>query len=289
MSEGKVESNGIHIYYEDFGDPGDSTVLFIMGGAAQCTRWPMELIDPIVDAGYHVVRFDSRDVGYSTWIDEEGAEPFTLEDMADDTVGLLDALEIKKVHVIGASMGGMLAQIMAINHPDRVLTLTTWMSSYDMNDPEVPAMTETFAAFQIKIMERLQHILQNFPQGRDKIIDVQVESWKMLSGSRFPFNEEEHRVLETREFDRAYNPKVYQALDLGASPSRLDALRRLDVPTLVMHGDEDPIIQYIHGVICAKVIPGAKLFTQKGLGHELPKGIIPEIVPVILEHIDSNA
>ena len=278
MGKGKVESNGIQIYYEDFGDPDNVTTLFISGSSGQCTRWPMELIDPIVDAGYHVVRFDNRDVGYSTWIDADCAKPFTLEDMADDAVGLLDALEIEKAHIFGGSMGGMIAQIMAINHRERVLTLTSWMSSYDVNDPEVPSMNAGFAEWF------LQNTGEGYPQDRKGIIDININAFKKMTGSRFSFDEEEQRAIEEREYDRAYNPKLYQALDMTSSPSRLDALRQLDVPTLVIHGDEDPMIRYIHGVICAKVIPGAKLLTLKGVGHEVSLAVISEIIPAMLEH-----
>ena len=129
MSEGTVDANGIKIWYENFGDPESSTVLLIAGSSGQATGWPMAFITPIVEAGYHVVRFDNRDVGFSTWIDEDGADRFTLEDMADDAIGLLDALNIEKAHLVGASMGGEIAQYMAIKYPDRLLTLTSWMAT----------------------------------------------------------------------------------------------------------------------------------------------------------------
>src|SRR5512136_1941931 len=140
MSEGKVDSNGIKIWYQDFGDRTNPTVLFVMGARAQ-GLWPPDLIQPIVDTGYHVVCFDNRDVGLSTWISDFATNPYTLADMAADAVGLMDALKVKQAHVVGVSMGGMIAQLVAINYPDRVLTLTSWASTYWIADPDVPAMS----------------------------------------------------------------------------------------------------------------------------------------------------
>lgn len=281
MAEGKVKANNIEIWYEDFGDPGNTTVLFIMGAGGQATEWPLELINPIADAGYHVVRFDNRDIGLTTWIDDFEANPYTIEDMAADAIGLMDALKITKAHIIGASMGGMIAQLVAINYPDRVLSLTSWMSTYWFADPDIPAMNDEVSAWVEETMGAQPS------EKREEIIEESVNLWRMLSGSRFPLDEALVKARVEESYDRAWNPKASQNHGMATMPvpSRLDALKKLDVPTLVIHGSEDPIINYAHGVVCAKVIPGAKLFTQKGVGHEIPLGIIPETVPVILEHI----
>ena len=130
MSEGKVKANNIEIWYEEFGESTNPTVLLIMGSGCQGIMWNMELINGIVNAGYHVIRFDNRDTGLSTWIDDFNATPYSYEDMAADTIGLMDALNIEKAHIIGWSMGGMIAQIVAIHYPNRVLSLTSWMSTY---------------------------------------------------------------------------------------------------------------------------------------------------------------
>ena len=281
MSEGKVESNGIMIWYEEFGEPSNPSVLLVMGARAQATLWPPELIEPIVDAGYHVIRFDNRDMGLSTWIEDFTANPYTLDDMSVDAVGLMDALKIKRAHVIGISMGGMIAQLVAINYPDRVLSLTSWASTYWVADPDVPGATDEVQALLMKLME-------SPPTTREEIIESSVTMWRVLAGSRFPFDEKGIRAREEAALDRGQNPKNSHFLACMQAPSRLDALRKLYVPTLVIHGDEDPIINYCHGVACAKVIPGAKLFTLKGVGHEIPLSIIPETVQEILKHI-SNA
>ena len=277
MGEGKVASNGIEIWYEDFGDQSNPTVLLIMGADTRATAWPPALIEPIVDAGYHVVRFDNRDIGLSAWIDDFEANPYTLDDMAADAVGLMDALKIERAHVIGVSMGGMIAQLMAINYPDRALSLTSWMSTYWFADPDVPAMTEEVRAL---------YTIESPPETREEIIEYIITMMQAEAGSRFPVNEERLRpLLEAAATDQSYNPDNNHGLAVMRAPSRLDALRKLDVPALVIHGDEDPTVNYCHGVVCAKVIPGAKLFTQKGVGHELPLGIIPETLPAIIEHI----
>jgi pimeloyl-ACP methyl ester carboxylesterase len=280
MGEGKIKANGIELWYEDFGNPSDPAVLMIMGAGGQAIMWPPELIKPIVKAGYHVIRFDNRDIGLSTWIDDFESHPYTLSDMAADAVGLLDAINIKKAHIIGASMGGMIAQLVAIQYPQRVLSLTSWMSTYAINDPDVPAMTEEVQALAATS-------LTSPPQTSEEIIEFQVRLFKTLSGSRFPFKEREFRAMLDASIERGHNPNCHHGPATLASPSRLDALRTLAIPTLVIHGTEDPIVNFIHGLVCAKVIPGARLHTLKGVGHEIPLEILPETIPIILEHLKS--
>ena len=278
MGEGKVKANGIEIWYEDFGNRADPAVLMIMGAGAQAILWPLELIEPIVKEGYHVIRFDNRDVGLSTWITDYDSNPYTLEDMADDSIGLMDALKIKQAHFIGASMGGMIAQLAAIKYPQRVLSLTSWMSTYAVNDPDIPAMTEEVQTLVAKMMA-------SPPQTREETIEFNVTLFKTLAGSRFPHDEMAIRAVSEAGFERGYNPQNSHGLAVMKSGSRLDALRNLNVPALVVHGDEDPIISFIHGIVCAKIIPGAKLHIQKGVGHEIPLGILAETIPIILKHL----
>ena len=280
MAEGKIKTNGVGLWYEDFGKPADPAVLMIMGAGGQAIMWPLELIKPIVEAGYRVIRFDNRDIGLSMWIDDFEAHPYTLADMAVDAIGLLDAINIKRAHIIGASMGGMIAQLAAIQYPQRVLSLTSWMSTYAVNDPDIPAMTDEVQALAATA-------LTSPPQTREGIIEFQVRLFKTLSGSRFPFKEREFRAMMDASIERGHNPNCHHGPAALASPSRLDALRNLAVPTLVIHGTEDPIINYILGVVCAKVIPGARLHTQKGVGHEIPPEILSETTPIILEHLGS--
>ena len=284
MSEGKVKSNNIDIWYEDFGDPSNPTVLLIMGAGAQCIMWNMGLINKIVNAGYHIVRFDNRDTGLSTWIDDFNAASYSLEDMAADAIGLMDALNLEKAHIIGWSMGGMIAQLIAIHYPDRILSLTSWMSSYWSIDPDVPAMSDEMTSWFEKSMGGKP------PETKEEIIEESVKIFRMFSGSRFPFNEQWLKSMTEESYNRGMDPRTTQnhVAAMTASPSRLEALKNLNTPALVIHGTEDPALSYAHGVVCAKVIPGAKLLLLKGVGHEIPSEIMPEAVEAILKHIGGK-
>jgi pimeloyl-ACP methyl ester carboxylesterase len=284
MTEGKVKANNIDIWYEDFGNSSNPTVLLIMGAGAQGIMWNLELIRKIVNTGYHVVRFDNRDAGLSTWIDDFNANPYSLEDMAADTIGLMDALNIKKAHIIGWSMGGMIAQLIAIHYPNRILSLTSWMSTYWSLDPDVPAMSDEITSWFEKSMGGTP------PETKEKIVEENVKIFRMFSGSRFPFNEQWLKSMTEESYDRGWDPRTTQnhVAATMASPSRLEALKNLNIRTLVIHGTEDPIINYVHGVVCAKVIPRSRLLTLKGVGHEIPSEIVSEAVEAILKHIGES-
>ena len=284
MSEGKVKANNIDIWYEDFGNPSNTTVLLIMGAGAQCIMWNMALIKKIVNAGYHVVRFDNRDIGLSTWIDNFNTAPYSLEDMAADTIGLLDALSIEKAHIIGWSLGGMIAQLMAIHYPDRILSLTSWMSTYWSFDPDVPCMSDEMTSWFEKSMGGKP------PETKEEIIEANIKTFRMFSGTRFPLDEQWLKSMLEESYDRGWDLRTTQNQTAAtmASPSRLEELKNLKIPTLVIHGTEDPVINYAHGVVCAKVIPGAKLLLLKGVGHEIPSVIVPEAVEAVLKHIGEN-
>lgn len=280
MGEGKVKVNNIEIWYEEFGKSTNPAVLLIMGAGCHGIMWNMELINGIVNAGYHVIRFDNRDTGLSTWIDDYNATPYSYEDMAADTIGLMDVLNIEKAHIIGWSMGGMIAQLVAIHYPDRVLSLTSWMSTYWTFDPDVPAMNDELSSRLAEIMGA------GPPETKEAFIEGNVKIFRLMSGSRFPFDEQWVRSIMEKSYIRGWSAITAQnqAAAGMASPSRLEGLRNLTIPTLVIHGTEDPVINYAHGVVCAKVIPGAKLLTLKGVGHEIPVEIIPETVEVILKN-----
>ena len=281
MSEGKVRVNNIDIWYEDFGNPSNPAVLLIMGAGAQCVMWDMELINKIVDAGYRVVRFDNRDTGLSTWISDFNAAPYSLEDMAEDAIGLMDALNIEKAHIIGWSMGGMIAQLIAVHYPDRVLSLTSWMSTYWSLDPDIPAMSVEMTSWFKELMSGKP------PETKEEVIEENIQTFRMFCGSRVPLNEHWLKSRLEESYERGWDLKTTQnhTAAMMASPSRLEALRNLNIPTLVIHGTEDPAISYVHGVVCAKVIPGARLLLLIGVGHEIPSENTPEAVEAILEHI----
>lgn len=275
MPEGKAPINGIDIWYESFGDPTLPTVLLVMGASAQATLWRSEFFEPLVVAGYHVVRFDNRDVGYSTWVNF-AKQPYTIETMAADAVGLLDTLDIERAHLIGASMGGMISQAVALEHPERVLSLTSIMSTPSGPlDPDLPGISEA-----------LQTTVAEIEAGMDPM-EGQVALWRQLSGSRFGFEEAAWRVEIQSWFDRAFNPACAHGLAVATSASRRDRLRSLTVPTLVIHGDEDPILPLAHGQATADAIPGAKLVVLPGVGHEIAEGALPEYLEPILAHLEA--
>jgi pimeloyl-ACP methyl ester carboxylesterase len=278
MAQGKVKANEIEIWWEDFGDRSNPTVLLIMGATAQAVVWTPEFYEPLVGAGYHVVRFDNRDIGLSTWIDYQKA-PYNLNNMAADTVALMTKLAIQRAHVIGASMGGMIAQLVALDYPERVRSLTAIMSSPSFKDAELPGMTKEVAA----AVEALPTLAQT------DLIGALIGLWRNLVGSRFGFNEEEFRARIAEWIARGQNPACAHALAVEKTPSWRERLKGLKTPTLVIHGDEDPILPLPHGEAIAQAVPGAKLYVIKGVGHELPPGIMPEIHQEILNHLSRNA
>ena len=318
MTQGIAEVNNINIWWEDFGDSSNPTVLLIMGANANCMQWTPEFIDPLVDAGFHVVRFDNRDVGKSTWfgresfsaklvrlflpkfllkfflkkafnsiIDENGymqefdiKDPdYTLDDMAKDAVCLMDHLNIEKAHIIGASMGGMITQLLALDYPDRTLTITPIMSSPGMGDPELSNMTPA-------LIEGLQE--SAFMDAKGNHADSVTRIYRELTGSRFPFNEEKFREKLIPVMAHGHNPNCKHGDAAGASPSRKHRLNQITKPTLVIHGTEDAILGLDHGMALYDNIPNAKKLIMEGVGHEIPEELADEITSTIIDHLKDS-
>lgn len=272
-----TSANGIELYFDAFGDPADPTVLLVSGLGAQCTGYDDELCEALVAEGFHVVRYDNRDVGLSTHLDHPPTDvlaavavalsgepvdaPYTLSDMAADGMALLDALEVDGAHVVGASMGGMIAQTMAIEHPARVRSLTSIMSTTGEPEYGVPA-PETLAAL-VGIMSPVE--------GRDARIEQGVELARII-GTDWTFDEARTRERTTAFVDRCYDPDgtSRQMTAILASGSRADGLARLDVPTVVLHGDADPLVDISGGRRTAELVPGAELRVLERMGHDLP-------------------
>jgi pimeloyl-ACP methyl ester carboxylesterase len=283
-----VSANSIQIEYETFGNPKSPPLLLIIGFGAQLIFWDNELCEQLAQRGHYVIRFDNRDVGLSSKLEEAGIpdigalmrgeaidSPYTIEDMADDAVGLLDALGIDKAHICGMSMGGMIAQAVVINHPQRVLSLISIYST--TGNPELPPPTE----------EAMSILLTPPPEEREANIEHNIKVFRTITGPGFPFDEEWHRKLATQAYDRAfYLPGVArQFVAIFTQKNRKPALTSVTVPTLVIHGTDDPLVPFECGKDTAEAVPEAELKIIKGMGHDLPhSGAWPQIIDAIVDH-----
>jgi pimeloyl-ACP methyl ester carboxylesterase len=289
VAERTIEANGIEIWTEDFGSPDDPALLLVMGASAQGLMWPEEFCEQLVAGGRYVIRYDNRDTGQSSSFDF-AKDPYKLEDMARDAVGVLDAYGIERAHVAGASMGGMICQTLAIDHPDRVTSFTSIMSSPG-GSAVVDAMQGGEAEQALppptaEVMEVAIKGQTNPPTTREARIEQRLEMFRILAGSLAEYDEAAGRELFAREHDRArdWNAQNNHGLAIAMSPDRRAALGGVAAPALVIHGTEDPILPYEHGVATAKSIAGCKLVTIEGMGHDMPEVAWPRIIGAILEH-----
>ena len=281
----RAHANGIDIEYQTFGDPSAPPLLLVMGLGAQMITWDDEFCEQLAERGFHVIRLDNRDIGLSTKMEEAGmpdlmaafggdAQPaYTLDDMADDAVGLLDALGIGAAHVVGASMGGFIVQLMAINHPDRVLSLTSIMSAPGGRDTVSPRPEGA---------EVLMHIP---PETREGRIEHAVWIRQVLAGRGNPFDEAAEVRRAARSVDRSYYPAgtARQLVAILAAKSRLERLAKVSAPTLVVHGIDDPLVPVENGRRVAAAVPGARLLEFEGMGHNMPERFWPVILDAIVE------
>ena len=284
----KAAANGIHIEYETFGDLLARPLLLISGLSDQLIHWDDDFCRTLSQRGHYVIRFDNRDTGLSTKFDQAGGAdlgaltrgekntpPYTLGDMADDAVGLLDALGIRKAHICGASMGGMIAQTVTIRHPSRVLSLISIYSTTGNKDlpPPKPEMMELlFAPASPEREAYIEHMLNLF---------------KAMAGRGFVFDEAWTRMITGRAYDRCFCPEGTgrQLFAIMTQGNRKKALASVTVPTLVIHGTDDPVVPVEAGRDTAEAIPGAQLMLIEGMGHDLPHGgAWPRIVEAIAAH-----
>lgn len=292
----RLIANGIEIEVESFGRKADPAVLLIMGLGMQMLAWPDVLCHSLAKSGYRVIRFDNRDVGLSQRMSDSArvslplaamrylmhlpvAAPYTLETMAEDAVGVLDALGIERAHLVGASLGGMVAQSAAARHPDRVLSLVSIMSS--SGDRRLPTA-------QLKILRLMLSRPKN-ASDREAWIRHYVRVFQAIGSPGFPTPPE---LLEARVrsfVERSHYPAgtLRQILAIFASGDRTAQLGRITAPTLVLHGKADPLVPVAHGVDCARKIPGARLELVAGMGHDLAHGLLPMLQKQFLDHFIS--
>ena len=285
MAERTCRVGEIELAYETFGDPADPALLLVMGLGTQMIAWPEDLCQVLAGRGFHVVRFDNRDSGRSTKLSAAGAPSlvdilfrarraaaYTLDDMAGDAAGLLDELGIRRAHVVGASLGGMIAQTVAIRHPERVLSLVSIMSTTGSRRVGQP---------RLRIYGVL---LRRPPRERERFINYMVRLFHTIGSPGFEHDEDELRRMAARSFDRGHHPAgtARQLAAIMTSGNRTRALKSLRVPTLVIHGESDRLVPPSGGRATARAIPGAELKMIRGMGHDLPRGVWPQIVEGIV-------
>ena len=312
--EGQITKlNGIDIWWESYGDQKNPTVLMIMGLNSNSKVWSDQSIKELVDNNLHVLIYDNRDIGKSTWVteepglitfikylptfliesfvnfifdfifDEEGKfnmenpspAEYNLSDMAMDGVSLLDHVGVSEAHIVGASMGGMIAQVMALEHPARIKSLTLFFSTPGFDTPGLSGPSENF-----KMAMKESFVLNLLGKEEEALIVTE----KSLIGSRYPFDEANFAKEAKIRLKQGINTSNAQIAAVGASPNRASSLQEINRPTLIIHGSEDPLIPVDHGIYLQQNIPNAKKLILEGVGHEIPDQALSEIIPVMLNH-----
>jgi len=285
-----VQANGLRIAYEEFGNPEHPAIILVAGLFNQMIRWPVEFCNLLVARGYRVIRFDNRDIGLSDKMDGARAPglfrlflasqfsvpvkaPYSLDDMAEDTIGLMDGLNIQAAHIVGMSMGGMISQIVTARYPQRILSLTSIMSTSGVRGQGVPSIPVSLK--MIKPVSKNRSALDN-----------SVDIWRMIGSPAYPMTDEEARQILRAEYQRSNNPAAYirQIAAIKTAPNRISLLRSIKVPVLIIHGKQDRLVPVSGGINTAKYIPQAKLCLFEGMGHNLPKPLLEKFA----ELIDSN-
>ncbi|RYZ07459.1 MAG: alpha/beta hydrolase [Myxococcales bacterium] len=272
MAQGHVEHRGIRLWYDVLGPSDGAAVMLVMGVGASSLWWPRELTSALVSAGFRVVLFDNRDIGLSTHVDYERA-PYGLSDMALDTTQLMDALGIASAHLVGMSLGGMIAQLIALEAPERVLSLAL-ISSTPGPDERLSPPTAAFL-----------ELVSRPPDLSLSALEQQLAFCRAFVGPRFPFDEPFYRSLIAADIARGTNLNSSQGRVPMSAGSRLDSLPRIAAPTLVVHGGQDPLFPPEHAQALARGIGSAQLVSWEGVGHELPPPLVPELTRLLVQHL----
>ena len=283
-----LQSNGLRMAYEEFGDPADPAILLVAGLYNQLVRWPLKFCELLVANGFRVIRFDNRDIGLTDKMDGVRAPsffrlalkhylripisaPYSLDDMADDTVGVLDALNIQQAHIVGMSMGGMISQLVTAKYPHRILSLTSIMSTSGERGKGVASAKVSAAMLQPVTKER-------------SALDNAVNIWQLIGSPAYPMSDDDVRTLIKAEHKRSSNPAGYmrQIAAIRTAPGRAKLLRAITAPVLIIHGNQDLLVPVNGGIDTAKHIAHAQLELFEGMGHTLPAELLPRFVELIV-------
>lgn len=296
MRSGTVNAGTIDVFYEDHGNPQDPAIFLVMGYGCQLTHWPIDLVDGLVNNGFRVIRFDNRDAGLSG-SGNKGlrvnlalslAGPllglnvpvnYTLREMVYDTIGLADGLGIEHFHIVGASMGGIISQMLSAMYPERVLSLTSIMST--TGHPKLPQPSAKVA---------LRLVTGGKGHDEDSAVQRDLTTWKLIAGPHYPINEP---VLEQQlrdNYRRAYRPAgtLRQLQAIAATGSIETWVQQIQAPSLIIHGDADPLVRYEGGKRSAELIENSRLQAVKGMGHSLPEALLPDFVEWISNHVTHS-
>jgi pimeloyl-ACP methyl ester carboxylesterase len=281
----RVPANGIELEYEAFGHDSDPALVLVAGLGAQLIDWPQEFCEKLAAHGLRVIRFDNRDAGLSASLDSLGTPdlmavlkgdratvPYLLADMASDIAGLLDGLGVDQAHLVGVSMGGMIAQEFAIEYPQRLLSLCSMSST--TGEPSVGQAT----AVALTALGRPSAVT------REQAIQGSAESSRIFGSPGFPVSDEERLARATAKYDRSYRPegRLRQIAAIAAARDRTAGLHGVTVPAVVIHGEDDPLVGVSGGRATAAAIPGAELIVIPGMGHDLPRGVWPQFISAIV-------
>lgn len=293
-TERMVPAGELQLWTEEFGDPDDPAVLLLMGAGAQGVQWNDGFVRRLVAGGRRVIRYDHRDAGRSSTVDF-ATHPYTVADMAADALAVLDGLGVEQAHCVGASLGGVIAQRLAVTHPDRVLTLTALASSPLGTD--MAAIVGRAAAGLPPLPDQLPPptgellaVLASAPPAAatdlEGYLSARMPLWRVLHGPELPYDEDEYRAMETRVYERArdLSAALNHTLAGAAGSGAADELAGVAVPTLVLHGTADPMFPYPHAEALAAAIPGARLVPLPGMGHTLPSALDGRLAEEVLRH-----
>ncbi|MEW2353527.1 alpha/beta hydrolase [Spirillospora sp. NPDC029432] len=295
MTERTVAANDVELWSEGFGDPRNPSILLIMGGNLSAMGWPAEFVELLAAGGYHVIRYDHRDTGRSTWRDFS-EHPYDFDDLAADAVAVLDGWEIEAAHIVGLSMGTTIAQVMALDHPKRLRSMSVMLGGaldidFDTNLERAMAGEASLEGYPLprQVFLDMLQMMSRPAEGREAVLDQRVTKWQMLFGDELPFDRAEYRRWEERAIEHAGSlaePTAHYTVSLPPT-SRGAELAGVTVPTLVIQAMNDPIAPPPHGRHLADLIPGARLVEIPGMGHALPGSVHEPLSRAILAHVRS--